>query len=42
MVKITKKEEAVLNLFWQNGPMFVKDLLEFYVNRGQVPFISRK
>ena len=30
MVKITKKEEAVLNLFWQNGPMFVKDLLEFY------------
>ena len=30
MEKITKKEETVLNLFWQNGPMFVKDLLEFY------------
>ncbi len=30
MERITKKEESVMNLFWQNGPMFVKDLLEFY------------
>ncbi|MCQ2058317.1 MAG: BlaI/MecI/CopY family transcriptional regulator [Bacteroidaceae bacterium] len=30
MDKITNKEEIVLNLFWQNGPMFVKELQEHY------------
>lgn len=30
MEKITKKEESVMNLYWQHGAMFVKDLLEFY------------
>ncbi|MCR5455891.1 MAG: BlaI/MecI/CopY family transcriptional regulator [Bacteroidales bacterium] len=28
MEKITKKEEEIMNMFWDNGPMFVKDILE--------------
>ena len=30
MKKITAKEEEIMNLFWEHGPMFVKDLLNFY------------
>ena len=30
MEKITKKEEEVMNLFWEHGPMFVRDLVELY------------
>ncbi len=28
--KLTKKEEAIMNLFWDNGALFVKDLRELY------------
>jgi len=30
MEKITKKEEEVMNFFWEKGPMFVRDLVELY------------
>ncbi len=28
MDKLTRKEENLMELFWENGPMFVRDLLE--------------
>ena len=28
MEKLTKKEEEIMNLFWDNGAMFVKDILD--------------
>lgn len=28
MEKLTKKEEVIMNLFWDNGAMFVKDILD--------------
>lgn len=30
MKKLTKKEEEIMNFFWDKGAMFVKELLEFY------------
>lgn len=30
MKKLTPKEEEILNTFWEKGPMFVKELKEFY------------
>ena len=30
MKKLTKKEEEIMNLFWDKGAMFVKELLEHY------------
>lgn len=30
MKKLTKREEEVMNLFWENGPMFVKELLQLF------------
>lgn len=30
MKRITEKEEEIMNLYWQHGPMFVKELLEYY------------
>jgi BlaI family penicillinase repressor len=30
MKKITVKEEEIMNFFWENGDLFVKQLLEFY------------
>ena len=30
MKKLTKKEEEIMNLFWDMGAMFVKELLEHY------------
>ena len=30
MKKLTRKEEEIMNLFWEKGAMFVKELLEFY------------
>lgn len=29
-LKLTKKEEGIIQLFWDNGLMFVKDLIELY------------
>jgi predicted transcriptional regulator len=30
MEKITKKEEEIMNMFWEYGPMFVRDIVEHY------------
>lgn len=30
MKKLTAKEEEIMNLFWEKGPMFVKELKELY------------
>lgn len=30
MNKLTAKEEEIMNFFWTQGPLFVKQLLEFY------------
>lgn len=30
MKKLTKKEEEIMNFFWDKGAMFVRELLEFY------------
>ena len=30
MKKLTKKEEEIMNLFWDKGALFVKELLELY------------
>lgn len=30
MKKLTTKEEEIMNLFWEKGPLFVKELLPFY------------
>lgn len=30
MKKLTQKEEEIMNLFWEKGPMFVKELKAFY------------
>ena len=31
MKRLTAKEEEVMGFFWEKGPLFVKQLLEFYV-----------
>ena len=28
--KLTPKEEEIMNIFWQQGDMFIRDLLNFY------------
>lgn len=30
MKKLTKKEEVIMNLFWDKGPMYIKELQELY------------
>lgn len=30
MKKLSAKEEEVMNLFWQHGAMFIRDLLPYY------------
>lgn len=30
MKKLTAKEKEIMGMFWQHGPMFVKDLLKLY------------
>lgn len=30
MKKLTAKEEEVMNMFWEKGPMFIKEMLELY------------
>ncbi|MBQ8487118.1 MAG: BlaI/MecI/CopY family transcriptional regulator [Prevotella sp.] len=30
MKRLTTKEKEIMDLYWQHGPMFVKELLEFY------------
>lgn len=33
MKKLTLKEEEILNIFWEKGPMFVKELKEVYADQ---------
>lgn len=30
MKRLTTKEKEIMDLYWKHGPMFVKELLEFY------------
>ena len=30
MKRLTIKEEEIMRMFWENGPMFVRELLAFY------------
>ena len=30
MYKLTKKEEELMQIFWERGPMFVKDIVPWY------------
>lgn len=30
MKRLTRKEEEIMNLFWEKGPMFIRELLELY------------
>ena len=30
MKKLTNKEKEIMDLYWAHGPMFVKELLEYY------------
>ena len=29
MKKLTAKEEEIMNIFWQHGPMFIREMLAF-------------
>lgn len=31
MKRLTAKEEEIMRMFWEHGPMFVRELLAFYV-----------
>ncbi len=33
MKKLTQKEEEIMNLFWDKGPMFVKELVHVYADQ---------
>ena len=35
MKKLTKKEDEIMNLFWDKGAMFVKELIE-QIENGQI------
>ena len=30
MKKLTNKEKEIMDLYWEHGPMFVKELLDYY------------
>lgn len=30
MKRLTNKEKEIMDLYWQHGPMFVKELLDYY------------
>lgn len=32
MIKLTAKEEEIMNFFWDKGALYVRDLLQFYSN----------
>lgn len=34
MKKLTQKEEEIMNLFWERGPMFVKELKDLYTDQN--------
>jgi len=34
MKKLTQKEEEILNIFWERGPMFVKELKQIYSDQN--------
>ena len=40
MKRLTAKEEEIMRIFWENGPMFVRGLLAYYEDpkRIIIPF----
>ena len=34
MKGLTAKEEEIMGFFWEKGPLFVKEMLAFYGQRG--------
>jgi predicted transcriptional regulator len=34
MKKLTQKEEEILSIFWERGPMFVKELKKIYADQN--------
>ena len=36
MKRLTKKEEVIMNHFWEKGPLFVRELRELYPESTQV------
>ena len=30
MIELTRKEEEIMNYFWEKGPLFVKEIQDFY------------
>lgn len=32
LLLLTRKEEEIMGFFWEKGPLFVKEMLEFYDN----------
>ena len=41
MKRLTAKEEEVMGFFWEKGPLFVKQLLEFYRCWSSIPSLVR-
>ena len=32
IMKLTAKEEEIMSFFWEKGPLFVRELLDYYNN----------
>jgi predicted transcriptional regulator len=41
MKELTAKEEEVMRYFWQEGALFVRQLVEMYPNRNRISIRSR-
>ena len=43
MKRLTVKEEEIMRIFWEHGPMFVRELLSFYDEpiRGEKRCVSK-
>ena len=40
MKGLTSKEEEIMNYFWHKGPLFVKELLDFYIfEQDRMPYM---
>lgn len=41
MKRLTAKEEEIMQMFWEHGPMFVRELLAFYeeLNHIIIPYL---
>lgn len=39
MKMLTAKEEEIMGYFWEKGPLFVKQLLDFMMNRVHISIL---